>query len=88
MNLCYCYYTAGFEHGIKNHAQQSMHDLGITYTHSTPESIFDSWLFWNCQNVPLELPSYLTILQRTPHEFIGWGVSEEEADDIITKGKA
>jgi hypothetical protein len=88
MNLRYDMLTAAFDHGITKHAQQLMRELGITYTHSTPQSISDSWWFWNCQNVPKELPPYLTILKRTPHEAIGWGISEKEANDIVARSKA
>jgi len=88
MNLRYDLLTADFDHGITKHAQQMMRELGITYTHSTPQSVSDAWWFWNCKNVPAELPSYFSVLKNTPHEAIGWGVSKEEADDIAARSKA
>jgi len=87
MNLFFDVITAHMYHGITKHSQKVMSELGITYTHSTPQSISDVWWFWNCENVPEKLPSYLSVLKRTPHECIGWGVSKEEADDIVARSK-
>ena len=63
-------------------AQEVMRDLGITYTHCTPKSLCDSWWFWNCENVPETLPAYLTVLNVKPRDAVGYGLSEEEADEI------
>jgi hypothetical protein len=69
--------------GKPRHAQKVMGDLGITYQLATPQSVADQWWFWNCQNVPDELPPYLTDLSFTPHEMVGYGLSQEEADEIV-----
>lgn len=65
------------------HPQMLMQELSITYQHSTPQSISDSWWFWNCQNVPDPLPPYLTELRVRPRDAIGNGLSKELADAIV-----
>jgi hypothetical protein len=59
-----------------------MKKLGITYQHSTPQSIGDQWWFWNCENIPDPLPKHLSILKEDPMKCIGWGLSEEDAKKI------
>lgn len=60
-----------------------MKELGIAYTHSTPQSLGDQFWFWNCSNIPENLPSYITELEtKDPMEFVGWGLNEEEAKEI------
>ena len=59
MNLKYCYLTA-YHHGEERHAQEVMHHLGIEWTTSEPQTLFDSWIFYNCTNVPDVLPPYLS----------------------------
>ena len=78
MNLRYNYLTA-YDSGEKRHAQAVMRELGITYQHGTPQTVGDQWWFWNCKNVPDVLPSYLSELDLSPMECIGFGLSEEEA---------
>ena len=78
-----CIWSA-YNHVEQDHPQKVMKDLGIIYTHSTPQSISDSWWFWNCENVPDPLPPFLRILDiDDPKEAIGWGLSEEESEEII-----
>lgn len=60
-----------------------MCDLGITYQHATPQSMYDCWIFWNCVNVPEVLPSYLRVIDIDPIKAIGSGLSREEALKII-----
>jgi len=45
----------------KRHAQVVMKELGITYQHSTPQSIGDQFWFWNCENIPEKLPDYIEV---------------------------
>lgn len=66
----------------RRHPQEVMKSLGITYQHATPQSIADQWWFWNCKNVPDELPRYLSELDVNPQECIGWGLSQELANLI------
>ena len=82
MHLRYSMMTAGIDCNENRHPQLVMRELGIAYQHATPQSIADQWWFWNCKNVPAELPKYLTPLELDPHEQIGWGLSKEDADTI------
>lgn len=78
-HLRYDYYGAQMT-GEDGHAQEVMKHLGITYSHSTPQSMGDQYWFWNCENIPENLPSYITDLEiNDPMEFVGWGLSKEKA---------
>ena len=68
--------------GDDRYAQTVMRDLGIIYSHATPQSMGDQWWFWNCNNVPSPLPPHFSVLEINPHECIGYGLSKEEADEI------
>lgn len=68
--------------GEMRHAQMVMRELGIQYSHATPQSIADCWQFWNCINVPDTLPSYLKVRDRNPLNSVGHGLSASEAEDI------
>jgi len=81
-HLHYCMMEAGIGCNENRHPQLVMKSLGITYQHATPQSISDSWWFWNCENIPDELPKYLTVRDWNPMEMIGWGLSEEDAISI------
>ena len=74
--------TAGIDCNENRHAQTVMKELGITYQHAVPQSISDSWEFWNCENVPNELPPYLKQMDWNPMDRIGWGLSQEVAEKI------
>lgn len=82
MHLRFSYMEAHMVCGDNRHAQAIMKELGITYQHATPQSMGDQWWFWNCQNIPENLPSYLSELKLDPMEQIGWGLSEENAIKI------
>lgn len=82
MHLHYCMMTAGIDCKENRHPKQVMRELGITYQHAIPQSISDSWEFWNCNNVPNELPPYLEKMDWDPMERIGWGLSQEDAEKI------
>ena len=71
------------ENGIEVHPQQEMKRLGITYCHATPQSIGDQWWFWNCENIPETLPKHLEFIDLDPMEFIGFGLSEDQALTIM-----
>ena len=69
--------------GYDEHPQQTMKRLGITYQHSTPQSMGDQWWFWNCENVPEPLPEHFSILDcDDPSEMVGYGLSEQDAEKI------
>ncbi len=78
MHLRFCMNRA-YSSSVKCHPQKAIRDLGITYQHSVPQSMSDSWEFWNCENVPTDLPDYLRVVDWDPMERIGWGLSEEAA---------
>jgi hypothetical protein len=64
------------------HAQKAMKEMGITYQHATPQSIGEQWWFWNCENIPDELPLFLSILNLNPIDCVGWGLSQKNAEAI------
>lgn len=80
-HLFYDIWTADTEN-VKGHPQSVMAELGITYQIAVPQSVQDGWQFWNCENIPVELPSYLTIQEWDPMKFIGWGLSQKDAEKI------
>ena len=59
MNLKYCCMTAQIKYRENRHAQVVIKELGITYKRATPQSLFDCWQFWGCDNVPDNLPKYI-----------------------------
>lgn len=71
-----------YENGATDHPQLVMKSLGITYQHSTPQSIADCWWFWNCEGEIKELPSYLEKLNIDPMDAIGHGLSSDDAINI------
>ena len=64
------------------HPKKAMKELGITYTHATPQSLSDHWWFWNCDNLPERLPPFLSDLNLDPMECIGYGLSKNDAEAI------
>ena len=79
--LDYCAYSA-YDSGAHGHPQELMKELGITYQHATPQSMYDSWWFWNCENLPKDLPPYLEVRELDPFEAIGHGLNKEMATKI------
>lgn len=82
-HLHYSMVEAAIVYNEYRHPQVVIKEFGITYQHATPQSISDSWWFWNCENIPDNLPSYLTEKDWNPISMIGWGLSEEEAISIL-----
>ena len=80
--LTYSLQTAHMDCGEARHAQEVMKDLGITYQHSTPQSMGDCWWFWNCEDIPEDLPQYLSVSDRDPMNCIGYGLSQQDAERI------
>ena len=73
------FYTASYENENR-HPLDIIKSLGITYQHKTPQSMGDCWWFWNCENIPDVLPSYIKELEiDDPLKYVGWGLSEEDA---------
>ena len=73
---------AAYNNVKQEHPQKVMRKLGITYQHSTPQTMGEQWWFWNCVGVPDILPDFLTPLDLDPMEQIGWGLSKEWAEKI------
>lgn len=70
------------ESGVVQHPIKVLHDLGITYLHITKQSVYEEFWFWNCENVPETLPSYLELAGWNPMDLIGYGLSKSEAERI------
>lgn len=81
-HLRFDYMEAAMRCNETRHAQIVMKELGITYQHSTPQSMGDQFWFWNCENVPENLPKYITVADWNPMEMIGWGLSKDDAEKI------
>lgn len=62
MHLSYSYYQADMD-GFVGHAQKVFKVLGITYSHCVGQSIGDCFWFFNCKNIPDELPDCITELK-------------------------
>lgn len=73
--------------GAKGHPQKVMKDLGITYKLSTPQSVYDEWWFWLPENLPDELPEFLTVKEVNPMDAIGDGLSKQMADILLAEFK-
>jgi len=87
-HLRYCFYSAD-DCNEKRHPQKVMESLGITYKGMTPQTIGDQLWYWGCENVPEELPEYLSDLHVDPLDWIGCGVSQDLAGQVIKeKSKA
>ncbi len=67
---------------VEGHPQEIMKELGISYQHATPQSMSDQWWFWNCKNIPTELPEFIDELKTDPMKCIGWGLNKEIAEKI------
>lgn len=76
-HLSYCLTTAALDCGEPRHAQEVMKELGITYFHSVPQSITDSWQFYFCR-VPSGVKPLKFLQEFKPHFEAGWGLSEQD----------
>lgn len=77
INLRYCLHGSCVEKDFR-HPQDVMENLGITYNiYAAPQSMLDCWWFLGCENVPDELPSFITKMNNfVPHKNIGNGLSK------------
>ena len=50
-------------------AQNRMEDLGISYGRAYPVPMIDEWWFFDCENIPAELPHYLRPLDVDPNNY-------------------
>lgn len=58
--------------GIKGCPRQVLKDLGITFSHSTRQTLYDQYWFWNCRNIPEKLPDYLRRFNPSPEVVKRW----------------
>jgi len=82
MHLIYEMMTAGIDYKENRHPQKVMKELGITYQHATPQSLYDCWQFWNCENIPSNLPGFISEFKIDPFDMVGDGLSKEVAVKI------
>ena len=66
----------------KQHPQKAMRELGITYKHCVPQSVYDCWCFFRCENVPDPLPPFLSVMNCSVHELVGHGLTAKEAEEL------
>lgn len=81
-HLQFCLDTAAMTCNELRHPQEVMKELGITYQYATPVSVASAWWFWNCENIPENLPEFLTNFDVDPMKYVGYGLSEERAKEI------
>lgn len=70
-----------------SHPQNIMKKYGITYSHATPQSMGHQWWFWNCENIPDNLPDFFSDLNIDPMDCIGFGLNREDAERINDEKK-
>jgi hypothetical protein len=73
-------YNYGYD--TPNDPVKDMKRLGIKYKFVMAQIIADQYWFWNCENIPDPLPSYLTELNADPMEWVGCGLSMKDAIEI------
>ena len=66
MKIKFCMLEQGYnaENNPQGHPQKVMRELGIEYTNSTPESLFDCWIFEGCTNIPKDLPPCVQVMKK------------------------
>lgn len=64
------------------HAQECMRDLSITYQKAVPQSLLDCWWFFNCENIPEELPEWVEYFDIDPSLCIGHGLSSDDVESL------
>ena len=55
---------------FSGHAFEEMQRLGIEWQHAEHIGIGDQWWFFNCENVPCELPHYIKELPEGPEHYL------------------
>lgn len=75
--------TAGLNFHINKNPCEVIKEIGITYKHCVPQSMFDSFEFWGCENVPANLPKYIKVVNWNPMKRIGNGLSKEKAEELF-----
>jgi hypothetical protein len=60
------------ELGTYMHARKAMKHLGIDYDRDVPQMLGDQWWFFDCRNIPENLPKWLRELNLSPDERKRW----------------
>jgi hypothetical protein len=71
-----------YKSGVKGFPPQVIEELGITFQHANIQGMVEQWWFWNCENIPEQLPGYITVANWNPMELIGFALSQEQAEKI------
>lgn len=70
------------------HAQTCMKELGINYQLAVPQSIADCWWFFNCKNLPGQLPKWIKVRDFGDlNRLVGHGLSQTDADELMKEKK-
>lgn len=65
------------------HPREVIRDAGITYTVAIPQTIAGEWWFFNCENVQPHVEGIISTLDiDDTREYVGWGLSMEQANRI------
>lgn len=65
--------------------KKELESKGITFSLCVAQSIADCWDFWGVKNLPCPLPDYYKVSNRNPIKSIGYGLSKEDAELIISE---
>jgi hypothetical protein len=59
--------------------------IGIEYKLSVPQTLGDQTWYFDCTNVPEELPSGYSVLEGELEDFIGRGLSQQNINQLNNK---
>jgi len=73
-----------FTCGLKSTPSEVMRGLGLTWSHSVSQGAFDQhWYFNVSGKIPEPLPDFLSEIKIDPHQLVGYGLSQDDADAIV-----
>lgn len=67
---------------IKYNNTITAQDLGIDYSKAVPQTMGEQTWYFNCQNVPEELPDGWSIIEGELEKFIGYGLSWDDVKEL------
>lgn len=70
---------------FNGHPQEVLKKLGITYTVAVPQSLYDCWQLWGCENIPEKLPEFLRVKDYGDPRGVRKCLSEAQINKIIDK---
>ena len=77
------YYIVDAYHLEIKNQMEDMDKLGISYKDFATFFIADIVIFADCDNIPNELPSYLSFIELTLEQFTFLGISKERAKKLV-----